>query len=367
MGPIIEPPGPKLLSGLTELGDGESWLLEPKQLDGSGRLWSPGIRGGVKPGSVFHQTEYFGPVLGLIRASSVAEAVAIQNGVSYGLTAGIHSLDPGEVQYWLGKVEAGNLYVNRGITGAIVRRQSFGGWKKSAVGPTTKAGGPNYLTAFGVFDGREAESGTLPDLPDDPNIRAIIEASLEGAGNAERLFMHRAAVSDERAWATHFGASVDESGLVVERNVLRYRPTEVTVRVSALTPGWQLARVVMAARRVGATVHLSVAATPPDSLRIALLGRPGDWALASVHVESELDFVKRVQKDPPARIRLLTGSAALLHVHFDGNPEVAIWGGPVTPSGRVEALPFVMEQAVSMTVHRFGTLDPRFVRLAESL
>lgn len=370
MGPVIEPPGPKLHSGLTELGAGEEWLLKPRQLDDSGRLWSPGIRDKVKPGSPFHRTEYFGPVLGLIHASSVAEAVEIQNGVSYGLTAGIHSLDPKEVAYWLDAVEAGNLYVNRGITGAVVRRQSFGGWKKSAVGATAKAGGPNYLTAFGHFEPRNFEGDTVAEFPDHPNmrsIRGIVEAALHGAGDRERAFLHRAAVSDERAWAEHFGVAVDESGLVVERNLFRYRPAETTIRVSALTPPWQVARVIMAARQVGATVHLSVTDVLPEALLHALAGAQGDWSVASVHVESELNFVKRVLTTPPARIRLLNGSPAVLQVHFDGNPEVAIWGGPVTASGRVEALPFVLEQSVSMTVHRFGTLDSRFVDLADSL
>src|SRR3712207_7593989 len=69
---------------------------------------------------------------------------------SFGLTAGLHSLDAAEVRQWLDSVEAGNLYVNRGITGAIVRRQPFGGWKRSAVGTGTKAGGPSYL--FGLTD-----------------------------------------------------------------------------------------------------------------------------------------------------------------------------------------------------------------------
>ncbi|MDP4899440.1 MAG: bifunctional proline dehydrogenase/L-glutamate gamma-semialdehyde dehydrogenase, partial [Pontimonas sp.] len=123
MGPVIEPPGSKLTSGLTELGPGENWLLTPQLLDDQGRLWSPGVREGVKPGSTFHQTEYFGPILGIMSAKSLDEAISFQNGVDYGLTAGIHSLDPEEVAYWLDRVQAGNCYVNRGITGAIVQRQ----------------------------------------------------------------------------------------------------------------------------------------------------------------------------------------------------------------------------------------------------
>lgn len=60
----------------------------------------------------------------------------------YGLTAGLHSLDANEINYWLDNVPSGNAYVNRGITGAIVQRQPFGGWKRSVVGEGTKAGGP---------------------------------------------------------------------------------------------------------------------------------------------------------------------------------------------------------------------------------
>lgn len=366
MGPVIEPPGAKLHAGLTELGAGESWVLQPRQLDDTGRLWSPGIRTGVKPGSPFHQTEYFGPVLGLVRAATLPEAVRIQNDVAYGLTAGIFSQDPEEVSSWLDAIQAGNCYVNRGITGAIVRRQAFGGWKRSAVGPTAKAGGPNYLACFGHFEPRDVAGETVAEFPDDPALEALVDAVAAEGGDHDRLLLRRAAQNDYEAWLSHFGVARDESGVGVERNLFRYHPTEVTVRVSAFTPVWEVVRVMMAARSVGATVQLSITDPLPEGVQKALT-RPGGWRVAALHVESELAFVKRVQSDPPARIRLLNGSAAVMQVHFDGNPEVAIWPGPVTTSGRVEALPFVLEQAVSMTVHRFGTPDARFVELAKAL
>ncbi len=145
VGPLIEPAAGKLLKALTELGPGESWLVEPRRLDDSGRLWSPGVKTGVRPGSEFHLTEYFGPVLGLMAARDLDEAIALQNAGDYGLTAGLHSLEREELTAWIERVQAGNAYINRTTTGAIVRRQPFGGWKKSAVGAGTKAGGPNYL------------------------------------------------------------------------------------------------------------------------------------------------------------------------------------------------------------------------------
>ena len=100
MGPIIEPPQGKLLRALTKLDPGESWLVTPKQLDESGRLWSPGLKTGVRPGSFFHLTEVFGPVLGLMQAKNLAEAIEWQNATSFGLTGGLHSLDADEIAQW---------------------------------------------------------------------------------------------------------------------------------------------------------------------------------------------------------------------------------------------------------------------------
>ena len=156
MGPFTK----ALEQALTQLDPGESWLVEPsclhghgtdrgavefQSLSGEGRLWAPGVRIGVRPGSWAHTTEWFGPVLGVMRADSFEQALAWQNAVPYGLTAGLSSLDPVEHRRWAEAVEAGNLYVNRSTTGAIVGRQPFGGWKRSSLGPTAKAGGLNYL------------------------------------------------------------------------------------------------------------------------------------------------------------------------------------------------------------------------------
>ena len=82
---------------------------------------------GVRPGSAFHRTECFGPVLGVMAARDLDHAIELQNDTDFGLTGGIHSLDPHEISRWLERVEVGNAYVNRTITGAIVGRQPFGG------------------------------------------------------------------------------------------------------------------------------------------------------------------------------------------------------------------------------------------------
>ncbi|NJL33017.1 MAG: aldehyde dehydrogenase family protein [Chloroflexaceae bacterium] len=77
--PLTQEPGENLRRALTRLDEGEEWLLAPQMVDGNPRLWSPGIKLGVRPGSFFHQTECFGPVLGLLRAESLPVAVELAN------------------------------------------------------------------------------------------------------------------------------------------------------------------------------------------------------------------------------------------------------------------------------------------------
>jgi RHH-type proline utilization regulon transcriptional repressor/proline dehydrogenase/delta 1-pyrroline-5-carboxylate dehydrogenase len=123
-----------------------------------------------------------------MRAASLAQAISWQNQPPYGLTAGLHALDPLEIERWRAGVEAGNLYVNRGITGAIVQRQPFGGWKRSVVGPGAKAGGPNYVASLGTWRPGEPSEGELA-----------------------------------AAWR-QLAKPADPSALSAESNVLRYRP-----------------------------------------------------------------------------------------------------------------------------------------------
>lgn len=192
VGPLIRPPRGPLAEALRKLAPGEHWLVEPRQLDDQGYLWRPGVKVGVAPGSMFHLTECFGPVLAIMRAADLDEAIYLQNSPEYGLTAGLQALDPAEVAHWRERVDAGNLYVNRGITGAIVGRQPFGGWKHSVVGPAAKAGGRNYVASLGRWP-----SGRPPAPP--------------GASWAAD------------AWAS-LRRPTDEIGLRAEANAFRYRP-----------------------------------------------------------------------------------------------------------------------------------------------
>ena len=349
MGPIIEPAKGKLLGGLTKLEAGQKWELKPEALDDSQMLWSPGVRSGVKRGSEYHLTEYFGPILGIMTADSLTEAIAIVNDVDYGLTSGLHSLDPAEIDEWLQTIQAGNLYVNRGITGAIVQRQPFGGWKKSAVGPGTKAGGPNYLIGLGSWTPSKANEGA--DVSN-RRVQRLVDAAKADLSAEQVESLVRAVRSDAKANAEVFSQATDVSQLTAERNVFRYLPFErdVLVRLSEQGSIAELVRVVAAAGTAGASVVVSSAQNLPTNLQSAIAG-----IAKSVTVEGDDAWASRVQSYGSGRVRLIGDRAASVTAVTDGRPDLAVYDNPVTEAGRIEILPFVKEQAVSITAHRFGT------------
>ncbi|HEY7627575.1 MAG TPA: bifunctional proline dehydrogenase/L-glutamate gamma-semialdehyde dehydrogenase [Ilumatobacteraceae bacterium] len=298
VGPLIGEPSPKLRRGLTELDAGEQWLVEPRHIDGP--LWSPGVRIGVQPGSWYHVTECFGPVLGVMRADDLDHAIELQNATPFGLTGGIHSLDDAEIERWLEHVRVGNAYVNRGITGAIVQRQPFGGWKRSSVGCGPKAGGPDYVAEMVTAAG------------------AAIDGDL-----AERSY--------RGAWSQWFGIGHDPTGLLSERNELRYRPLDsVLLRFAADTPPGAVA----AARRAAQICSTPVIESNADD-------------------ESDGALLDRLDGLGVERMRLLTTASDELRAGcWALGIEIDV--EPVSISGRRELRRWLREQAVSRTTHRHG-------------
>ena len=271
-GPLVGEPSPKLLRALTALEPGERWLVEPECLDTARHLWSPGVRMGVKPGSWFHLTECFGPVLGLMRADDLSHAIELQNTGDFGLTGGIQSLDEHEIRRWLELVEVGNAYVNRHITGAVVQRQPFGGWKRSSVGCGPKAGVPFYVEAFGTWSSSAQATETVD--------RATLEAQKPTSATVEAQLRPQPLRDGLRgefevAWRECFGAEHDPSGLACERNVLRYRPLPgVRLHVAANADPALVAIAVLAR---------GVTGVPEGGDRVRVIGTASDAELIEWH------------------------------------------------------------------------------------
>jgi RHH-type proline utilization regulon transcriptional repressor/proline dehydrogenase/delta 1-pyrroline-5-carboxylate dehydrogenase len=122
-------------------------VLHRTDVPDDGWFVGPTIVTGLDPRTSRVATEeVFGPLLAVFRVADLDEAVALANATDYALTAGVHTRSPGTARRLAAELRAGNVYVNRPITGAVVGRQPFGGFGLSGVG--SKAGGPDYLLQF---------------------------------------------------------------------------------------------------------------------------------------------------------------------------------------------------------------------------
>ena len=309
VGPIIKSAESNLRRALTQLDKDEQWLLKPEQLDEAGLLWSPGVKTGVKPGSWSHLNEWFGPVLAIMISPDLETSINWQNATDFGLTAGIQSLDPKECEYWIENVEAGNLYVNRGVTGAIVNRQPFGGWRRSSVGATAKAGGANYVA-------------TLRNWNQMKHFLPMKEAANKWLKSTGEL-------------------AVDHSGLSVEQNIQRYRRFKkgFLVRIESGTSKDELDFLNWLKMDLGVITRLS-----SDSLI------PG---LANLVVESADEFANHAKEFD--RVRWLSAEVPPVHqLMMNG---VSCDRRPVTSRGDIELSRWFLEQSVSITQHRYGNTN----------
>jgi RHH-type proline utilization regulon transcriptional repressor/proline dehydrogenase/delta 1-pyrroline-5-carboxylate dehydrogenase len=234
-----------------------------------------------------------------MRAPDLEKAIEWQNATSYGLTAGIHSLNEAECELWLDRVEAGNLYINRAITGAIVKRQPFGGWKRSSVGPTSKAGGPHYVEQL-------------------RNWPLVLDA-----GAAQR---------SAQIWWERTGSQVTStSTLNVERNYLRYRKYQdpILVRVDAST-------------------------SHAERLFISWLTREHGIKIVMSDNESQTDFLDFALNNKVGKVRWLSSEIPPTRELIDAG--ISIDSRPLSQAGGLEMTRWLREQSISITHHRYGNI-----------
>ncbi len=149
VGPVIDDEARERIEKAIEAGKESGRLVysaDVSALAAEGCYVGPHIFADVRPDSPLAQEEIFGPVLAVIRSSGLSESLQIANGTRYALTGGIFSRSPANIERARREFRVGNLYINRKITGALVDRQPFGGFKLSGIG--SKAGGPDYLQQF---------------------------------------------------------------------------------------------------------------------------------------------------------------------------------------------------------------------------
>jgi len=347
--PLIKAPEGPLKTVLNTLEPGQEWLVRPQMVDNNPCLWSPGVLTGVQPGSWYHRNECFGPILGIIRAKNFEHGLTIQNDSAFGLTAGLHSLDEREIHTWSKHIAVGNAYINRSITGAIVRRQPFGGWKHSAYGPGAKAGGPNYPLRLCHW-----EQSAIPkhDAEVNQEVSEILQTAFRWLKEPiERDIVAAAAKSYQHFWDKIFRYENDPSALKSERNFHRYVPftNGVLLRLKEPREATLIAGAVMASIITGVPLELSI---PHPSGFADALG-------IDTTIESEDSLALRLRQQAGRYDLLRSPQGCVPELNVAANTiHLPVVNQTILANGRLELLNYLREQTISKTLHRYGNRIP---------
>jgi RHH-type proline utilization regulon transcriptional repressor/proline dehydrogenase/delta 1-pyrroline-5-carboxylate dehydrogenase len=325
VGPMIDNRNEKLKQAIEQLEPGESWLVAPEFVDKKGYILKPTVKWGVKPGSYTFENELFAPLLSVVCIDNLEQGIAYANSSEYGLTAGLQSLNEEEQTLWKNRIEAGNLYINRGITGAIVRRQPFGGMKRSAFGGGIKAGGPNYVSCLVEFTEKEIPSGNRLEV---------------------------AQASYQQAWQNEFSQEKDVSHIYGEENIFRYLPLKnVGFRVREEDDLNDILLVILAAGTTHTPLTVSLASNHAQRKEIE---KAASGSGIKIKVQDEQAFIDEMNLYE----RIRTCSADLPEAFYKKAAELGkhIVNAKPLVEGRLELLHYLKEQSITYEYHRYGSI-----------
>jgi RHH-type transcriptional regulator, proline utilization regulon repressor / proline dehydrogenase / delta 1-pyrroline-5-carboxylate dehydrogenase len=364
--PLIHPPTADLFRGLTALEPGETWVLQPMPMKENPHIWTPGIKYGVQPGSFTHRTELFGPVLGVMCASDLNEAIDWVNATGYGLTSGLESLDHRDQALWREQIRAGNLYINRGTTGAITLRQPFGGMGKSALGPGIKAGGPDYVSQFMQF--KDTSYPITGPIRNDTKLLKIADTwrlNLRWGDMApyreDILRTVHAIRSYHFHWENWFATEWDFFHLRGQDNIFRYRPVgKVAIRLHPKDSLYDILARISASCITGCKATVSIPIGMPHSISSFLDSNEGKNFTSGVEILSQTEgelidmipLIDRIRYAAQDRVSPEVLSAAAKTGFF-------ISRVPVLMDGRIELLQYMRQQVICSNYHRYGNIGER--------
>lgn len=345
-----------LKKGVETLEKRENWLLEPKYAQDNQYMLKPSIKWDVDEGSFIHMTELFGPVLAVIKAKDLQHAIKIVNDTGYGLTSGIESLDEREVSYWKENLKAGNLYINRGTTGAIVLRQPFGGMGKSAIGAGRKVGIFNYITQF--VDFKDTYAPKISKRYNN-NLTNFIENCKDRYKAKDDLIKLEIALQSYlENYENEFSQAKDYCNVRGEDNHFRYIPLKsVAIRVSDDDTLFEVVSRVLAAKvsKVNFTVSIENNSEVYNFLKDSTELFSQNDKLVQEKENQFISSIKNFDRVIYSNIKKVSKQV------FEKANESLTFIVRTKPmmEGRLELLNYFIEQSISHSYHRYGNIGAR--------
>ena len=344
VGPMITNENDKLLHAINNLETGESWLVAPEFLDEKKYILKPTVKWGVKPGSFTFENELFAPLLSVVCIENLEHGIQLMNSTEYGLTSGLQSLDEAEQLLWKNSIEAGNLYINRGITGAIVNRQPFGGMKRSAFGGGIKAGGRNYVSCFLNITENQISTTASTKNSEFKNYSLILN------GNEKNRF-ETAVNSYVENMKNEFSKELDINKLMGERNTFRYLPLKnMVLRVQQADSFCDVLMVLAASKISGTKLKISINKEDSKAVMLKTIAEI-DFPIG---LQSEEEFLAEMESYE----RIRTCNDQLSATIYQKAAKLGKYIATAKPlvEGRLELLHYLKEQSIAFEYHRYGSI-----------
>lgn len=343
IGPIPHPLTPEQVAQLTTVQDDETWLLQPHTGELGSQIWTPGIRCGVKPGSLFLQHAGGLPLFGLMRVSSLDQAIALQTELSDGPAAAIYSNSEEEIRRWSQAIGTGNLFINC-CPAPFPAVQPFGGQGTGAGALTPQSFGPNYLTALARWKetARPQHRGKLRTTSFAP-----WEILSPKPSPDELTRLTAAADSISYWWQEEFSLRHTTSPAPGQEVTREYLPRPVCLRVEESTTDSDLCIALMTALRAGCRILLSTHATRPW-MPTAL--RPFDITITA---ESRSEYEARFPEFAAEHLFLLDPAAPASSLQAAAALQLPLCTAPVPANARIGMLTFLRERTVTTATRHF--------------
>ncbi|EAJ7396753.1 aldehyde dehydrogenase family protein [Campylobacter upsaliensis] len=359
LGALCDKPSEKLIKAINELEAGEEWALKPQFIDDNAHLMTPGIKYGVKKGAFTHMNELFAPLLSVMRAKDLKEAIELVNATGYGLTAGFESLDEREWEYFHTHIQAGNIYINKPTTGAIVLRQPFGGVKKSAIGFGRKVGIYNYITQF-----MDIEAKADTNLLDSPLANALEKLSKASDESIQATLANATLMA--KSYAYHykheFSVARDYVNIRGEDNLFSYtRIKNLAFRVCEQDSLQDILGVIIGYHTLGLSPLVSYDSTQSSIIKeLKKICKAVDLGADFVE-ENEEQFIAKISKFERIRYHAKADKNSPLYQAAAKEAKIIIRDKPLL-NGRFELLFYHNEKALSVSYHRYGNLGIRALK-----
>lgn len=351
--PLVQNPNSLEEKMLQDL-ESDLWLVKPKRLNEESNLYSPGVIWGIARGDFFHLNPLNIPILAVMEADNLDEAIYLANNTPFGLSQCLESLDSREHKQWLGNIKTGSRFINISSTHLMVKKNPISAIKHSSLGASVSRGGPNSLIPYLYIQ----QVGIPKEkYPVDQRVNNLTRLLEQISLSAEDLGIWYASISSYAFFYQQFKRERDLVKITGEDHTLLYRPMKkILFRIKKVDNPLDFLRIFAA----GLTAHIPMEVSWEKMPLFE--DKQIDWQSLlpgyKLYEEEQTSFLKKLQQGSSQMVRMI-GEPTNEEKQLAAISGTQIESGTPFSNGRFELMLYFHEIVTSSTYHRFGNLGLR--------